>query len=511
MDVSQLPNMNDLLVTTENPARADLLGMDYARCAALHNYLVQYAWVSEGRAPASLYSNSTFFTTHGAAAEALRPRLHSSMAAFFAAAILPPADGPVPAPFFLWANGLSDPDDLFADQVTDLFDEPADSLVCLYFPNIGQGGESGGGLFYHQGYHRAAVFMRMDDYDYALPVDAHPSLWHPLETVLSNWIDLIRLGKITASPKDAPALFASEKIGPWEWRPYSEAQVAACVRAWDRLCDAIEARVLPLLSRRASCRCYRGARLAAAIEARVLPLLPTSATTNAVEPVPLLTPSALDTASVLEPCFSRAFLTRARRPLFRYIAPGLLLPTADAREFAASQPFTRLPRDPQAVPPVCLFPAERGELEADLTRSSSPFCNNFRATSANSLVPSRVPAGIYSESVERNAFDNAEEGFRLLLPYGLEGDVGDASAGARKSDGSFVGAGTVAELFQHGYKPFGGDYYRPQRLERLFNHWRKLVDKGIWSVGSQRVEGTMDTFRQADTAHWRDYVISPTW
>ncbi|KAI1401066.1 hypothetical protein F4819DRAFT_342276 [Hypoxylon fuscum] len=486
MEVSQLPNVNGLLVTADNPARADLLGMDYARCAALHNYLVHYAWVSEGRAPDSLNGNNTFFTTHGAAAEALRPRLRPSLAAFLATAILPPADGPEPAPFFFWANGLSDPDDLFADQAADLFDEPVDNLVCLYFPNIGQGGESGGGLLYHQGCHRAAVFMHMDDYDYALPVEAHPSLWHPLETVLSNWIELIRLGKVTASPRDMPALFASEKIGLWEWRPYSEAQVAACVRAWDRLCEAIEARILPLL-------------------------LPTSATTDAVEPEPLVAPYALDAASVPKPCFARAFLSRARRPQFRCIAPGLLLPSADAPEFAASQSFTRLPRDAQAIPPVCFFPAARGELKADLTGLSNPFCNNFRAMSADSPVPTQVPAGVYSESVERNVFDNAEEGFRLLLPYGLEGDRGAASAGAQESDGSFVQRGAVAELFQHGYKPFGGDYYRPQRLERLLDHWCKLVDQGIWSVGSQGVEGTIDTFREADTTHWRDYVISPTW
>ncbi|KAI1206731.1 uncharacterized protein F4807DRAFT_469949 [Annulohypoxylon truncatum] len=483
--VRYLPNVDGLLVTADNPARADLLGnrMDHARCAALHNHLVRYAWLAEGHAPASLQGNNTntFFTTHGATAEALRPRLHPSLAAFLDAVMLPPADGPEPAPFFFWASELSDPDCLFADQTADLFDQPADSVVCLYLPNVGQGGESGGGVFYHQGYHRAAVFMHMDDHDYALPVEEHPSLWHPLETVLSNWIDLIRLGKVVASPRDAPALFGSEKIGPWEWRPYGEAQVAACVCAWDRLCDSIEARVIPLL--------------------------PTSATTTGVEPRPLLAPSVLDAASVPSPSFARAFLSRARRPRFHHIAPGLLLPPADAREFAASQPFTRLPRGPQAIPPVRLFPTARSDLEADLAGRSSPSCSDFRATS-------RVPAGVYSESVERDAYDNAEEGFRLLLPYGLDGDVGDddAGAGARKSDGSFVETGAVAELFQHGYKPFGGDYYRPQRLERLLDHWRGLVEEGVWSVSPQGVEGTIDTFRQADTAaHWRDYVISPTW
>ena len=500
MDLLQLPDVDSLLVTADNPARVDLPGMDHARCAALHNYLVHYAWVAEGRAPASLHSNNnTFFNAHGAVAEALRPRLDPSLAAFLAAAMLPPdANTPKRAPFFFWANGLSEPDFLFDNGLADLFDQPPDSLVCLYYPNIGQGGAPGGGVIYHQDYHRAAVFMNMVDYDFALPIEAHLALWHPLETVLSNWIDLLRLGKITASPRDAPALFGSEKIGPWEWRPYSEAQVAACVGAWDRLCGAIEARVV-LLSPPGS---------------TAATTTTTTTTINATEPEPepLLSPAALDAALVPEPCFARAFLTRARRPQFRCIAPGLLLPPRDALEFAAAQPFTRLPRAPHAIPPVCLFSATRGELEADLTGSLSPFCNNFRAWSADSPVPSRVSAGLYSESVERNDFDNTEEGFRLLLPYGLEGYVWDPSAGARKSDGSPVRRGDVAGLFQHGYKPFGGDYYRPQRLERLFDCWRRLVDEGVWSVGPQGVEGTIDTFREADTAaRMRDYIISPTW
>ncbi|KAI1454307.1 hypothetical protein F4805DRAFT_326528 [Annulohypoxylon moriforme] len=486
--MDQLPNIDNLLVTADNPPRADLLGtgMDHARCAALHNYLVQYAWLAEGRILADLHGNgdnvNTYFTTRGAAAEAIRPRLHPSLAAFLDAAILPPADDPEPAPIFFWANDFSSPNNLFADFEEDLFDEPADSLLCLYNPNIGQGGESGGGLFYHQGCHRAAVFMHMDDHDYALPVEAHQELWHPLETVLSNWIELIRLGKITASPSDEEPRFVGEKIGPWEWWPYSEAQVDACVCAWDRLCDAIEAR------------------------------LSSPPPTSATEPEPLLAPQALDAASIPEPSFSRSFLSRARRPHFRFIAPGLLLPPTDTSKFTALQPFTNLPHDPNLIPPICLFPSERNDLQADLTGTKSPFPHTFRATSTDSPVPSHVRAGVYSESIDRRVLDTAEEGFRLLLPYGLQGGTWGTGSGARKSDGSFVEPGSATQLFQHGYKPFGGDYYRPQRLERLFDHWRKMVEEGVWAVGPLGVEGGIETFREADAEErGRGYVVAPTW
>jgi len=47
-----------------------------------------------------------------------------------------------------------------------------------------------------------------------MPVLAHPELWYPLETILSQWIHLLRLGKAVASRHDAPSRLGSEKIGP---------------------------------------------------------------------------------------------------------------------------------------------------------------------------------------------------------------------------------------------------------------------------------------------------------
>ncbi|KAL2134862.1 hypothetical protein VTI74DRAFT_10668 [Chaetomium olivicolor] len=112
------------------------------------NYLVHCAWIAEGRAPASLQGNNgnnTFFAVHGVAAELSTHGL---------------THAPEPPPFFSFISTLSDPDGLFDNQTADMFDEPEDSLVCLYLPNIGLGEESGGGLFYHQGHHRATVVRR---------------------------------------------------------------------------------------------------------------------------------------------------------------------------------------------------------------------------------------------------------------------------------------------------------------------------------------------------------------
>ena len=493
MDFSQLPDITSLLVRPDNPPRDDLEGMDYTRCAALHNYLIQYAWLAEGRPLETLDANNNFFTGSGDEdeAEACRPRLHPSLAAFLDTAIMSPFPFDNPheyLPFSVFAWGIDGPSRLFEELAADLQDQPVDGLVRLYAVEGGLSAvDSDGGVIYHQGLHRVASFMHLDEYDIGFPVEGSKHVWNPLETLLTNWIDLIHIGKVVASPHKEPALFDFEKIGPWEWRPYSDAQVTTCVAEWDRLCQAIEARISQ-------------------------PSNPPLTGTDADNSEPLVASSVLDAASVPNPSFARSFLTRARRPQFRYIAPGLLLPPADSAGFVAAQPFSILPRSEYAAPPVCLFPADIGDQRPiQLTRTTSPFLqSDFYSTSTETCTPSRVSAGLYTEAVERNGLDVAEEGFRLLLPFTFNDDW-DKNVGARKSDGSLVDRGRFSELFQHGYKPFGGDYYRSQRLERLLGCWRKLVEKGVWSVRADGVEGTIDTFKDAESDRWENYYIPPTW
>lgn len=484
-------SIDDQLVTAASPARTDLEGMDHARCAALHNYLVEYRMAAEGLT--SVPTSDTLISTLGDAASAILPRLHPSLAAFFAAARTPRF------PLFFFAHGFPDPittdswGGLFDNGLADLHSEPEDCLVRLYHPVIEAGGEDGG-LIYHQRHHVAAFFMHMDDVDFAMPVEEHPLNWHPLETVLSNWISLIRLGKVVGSPGET-GLYGSEKVGPWEWRSYGEGQVDACIAAWDRLCGAIEARQSDPDDHE-----------------------------KHDDGEPLLTPAALDAASIADPSFARGFLSRARRPSrIRRIAPGLYMPPADGATFAAAQPYAHLLRDssssidgtqqhPLVIPPVYIFFSGPYDAPVDVTGWRSPFRGQLDVASdeeAARLLPSRVPAGIYTEGVTRGRnLDCAEEGFRLLLPFAVEG--------ARKSDGSevvvrngdYAGGGSVGDgLFQHGYKPFGGDYYRAQRLERLLDHWAGMVERGVWEVGPQGVEGGLGVFRQVTD----DYVIPPSW
>ncbi|KAK2007839.1 hypothetical protein LZ32DRAFT_610003 [Colletotrichum eremochloae] len=463
--------------------------MDHTRCAALHNYLVDYRLAVEDDLDPAVNREDTFMSTHGAAASGIISRLHPSVAAFLAAARTPTF------PFFYFAHSFpntaadNDLDGLFDNDLASLYSEPEDSLLRLYLPVIESGGESGGGLIYHQGRHVAAFFMHIDDMSYALPVDEHPTNWHPLETVLSNWVELIRLGKVIASP--APAgLYGSEKVGPWEWRPYGDGQVAACVAAWDRLCGAIEER--------------QGQGTVMVDD------------DDDDRHEPLLTPVALDTANIPNPSFARDFLRLARRPpRICSIAPGFSLPPADGPSFAAAQPYARLlqpgdnstgtQQDPVVVPPVYIFFSGASDEPVDVTGWRTSFRGRLDVDDddeAARILPSSAPAGVYTEGVARGReLDCAEEGFRLLLPFAIA---------ARKSDGSEVDSDVVDGLFQHGYKPFGGAYHRPQRLERLLDHWAGLVRRGVWAVGPRGVEGGLDVFRHS-TVDGTDYVIPPSW
>lgn len=279
---------------------------------------------------------------------------------------------------------------------------------------------------------------------------------------------------------------------PWIWHSYGHIQVDTTVAAFHRLAEAIENR------------------------------MPTS-TPHIAGSAALLSDEVLDSAHVPDECFIRSFLTQARRPRFKRIVPGLTVAENDAEAFSRTQKFTPLreaveeelgPLSGTVVPPLLIFPAVRDpngrsriaipgkKLNKDISGSWPRYLQHLEEES--------IPAGLYSEGVERRDMDSAEEGFGLVLASARIPPGG--SKHARKSDGSLMDVDGVFDLFQHGHKDFGGEWWRPQRLERLFDQWRKLVETGVWTVGPDGVEGTVDTFDDANTAMgWHHYWISPDW
>jgi hypothetical protein len=80
---SAIARIQDLKVTTENPPRDDVEGLDFTRCAALHNAIVEHGWTRSGR-PLHQMPRTTWWELHrdNPGRDATTSRLHSSVIEF---------------------------------------------------------------------------------------------------------------------------------------------------------------------------------------------------------------------------------------------------------------------------------------------------------------------------------------------------------------------------------------------------------------------------------------------
>lgn len=485
-------DIEDALVSDLNPARPDAKGLDYERCARLHNYLVAYGWMAyHQRSPEDLdelLARPKYFERQRDASEISRGRLDAGLISYLESIIMPmPNEG-----LSYWVSDVAvmPADELFFIEENGL--DGKERFVILYGSWSEHGGHSVG-LVYDQQRHQVAMTLCQENIESVSPVDEHLDMWFPLETMLTNWIYMLRIGKVTAGPQrvwgdeDRSGTTAADQLGPWMWQPYSLAQVDSVVAAIEKLSAAIEAR------------------------------MPPDSLLHVVPDTPLLTHVDLDAASVPRDCFIRSVLTKVRTPRFKHIAPGLEVPH-NATKFVAQQQFTALQaarneEGNEIIPSVLIFAA------ADKRRTVG-FNKEIRRTfvTANDLqtnIPYKdgqpVLAGLYSELIRRGEGDIAEEGFRLLLPFGLRSNYNEDQSAVKRSDGSLVDAGSYTQLFQFGaFHPFGGEW-RAQRLEKLMDRWRELVEDGIWSVGTDGVQGSIDVFADAEVGAWRHYWIEPEW
>ncbi|KAE8443775.1 hypothetical protein EG329_001369 [Mollisiaceae sp. DMI_Dod_QoI] len=467
--MDELPDIDQWLVTPENPPR-DVDGMDHERCAALHNYLIQYAWVASNENLVGSFEPLSWFEKHGDRANEVREYLDPSVVMFLES--VHDAIDDFRVKFFYWVSGLNDPGDLWSNW--EPFSEGGEEYrrMTLYNTNCGLLGSHTNGLCYDQKLHKAYMFISLDDHESA-DKEEHEHLWHPLETVLSNWILTLRMGKITAGP-DGVRL-DNEKFDPWMYHSYSPQQVEDTVAAFNRLVVAIESRIPPSQRK-----------------------WPTS--------TPILSHKLLDAAFVPNPSFARSFLTTIRLPSFQYIAPGLLLPTPET--FVQNQLFTPVKdeNDNLSIPPVLLFSAKE-----TVSLKYGPYDHKpLGLVRTDALQGKPILAGVYTEAVSRRAEDTAEEGFRLILPYSI-----GQNGYARESTGSIIDSTvrpSFQDLYQHGFKPFGGDWSRAQRLVRLLDNWTGMVERGLWEVGEDGVLGGIEKFKEADTKErWKDYWMEPDW
>jgi hypothetical protein len=471
----QILNIEDALVSDDNPARDDGT-LDYERCARLHNYLVAYGWMARNGKDTpdldALASEKWFFHEANEEIEATRERLDAPLNKF-----LDLIYDPRP-PFFYWVDGLvmELSDDFFIDD--NEMEEDKERFVLIYRTIADLGGHNLG-VVYDQQLNRASFPMTTDNMESVEPIDEHKEMWFSLETILTQWIYMIRIGKaVPGLPEELHSVDPPTNRSQfylWSWLPYCDSQIDSTIAAIERYSAAVESRMPP---------------------GSVLPIS-----------APLFTSAELDAAAVPQKCFIRSLTTRVMTPRFKFIAPGLEVPH-DKEAFARRQRFTNIPHEENSIPGVLLFAAPDRFVDLNLEiRRLFSIAHDHRSMNHNDPVPT----GLYSEPVRRRDYDMEEAGFRLVLPFALRPGFFRDKDGARMSDGRPIPSGSFTELFQHGYfHPFGGER-RSQRLERLFEWWIVLIESGVWTVGEDGVEGGIDKFGDADRGAGNDYSIAPSW
>jgi hypothetical protein len=138
--MDHLPNIDEWLVTPENSPRP-IGHLDHERCAALHNYLIQYAWVASNRDLGD-FEPQSLFDRHGD--QEVRRHLEPSLVEYLEAAYDCGAD----VNLFYWVSGFNSPDTLWENWEGFADEGEEHRRLTLYSTHTGLLGDHGDGLCY---------------------------------------------------------------------------------------------------------------------------------------------------------------------------------------------------------------------------------------------------------------------------------------------------------------------------------------------------------------------------
>ncbi|RAH41831.1 uncharacterized protein BO95DRAFT_421878 [Aspergillus brunneoviolaceus CBS 621.78] len=307
--------------------------------------------------------------------------------------------------------------------------------------------------------------------------------WKPLEDIYRAYLAMITSRKVEVQQwpsgrwkweTDTDQLCHSpiETIGPWRFHTYTPTDIQLAVAALQELLDAIEARLPPSATSFADAAATAG-----------------TSGSSTLTMLPWADPSVREEGRILPNSFAGAFCDATATTSFRYLAPGIRLPTI--AEFRA-QPF----RDYEYVPWYL---------------RELPRLRPIRPTLRVSLpVPARPP-GLYLSGDNR---DNRswESGCHLLLPFSIGGQ-----GWVRRSDDTILGRDyandlsprpgkTNSELYQcveNGCVP-----HRHVPIHHVLRNWAERVREGDWDVDEDGVSGGIGKWRVADTEEmWEKYRV----
>jgi hypothetical protein len=473
--------MTEWRISDETPLR-DLDGLDYERCAALHNYIIELGWTQRGLALDTL-DKRTWWECHGgdAALVSTVERLDAPVVSFLKAAWHGFARGAVTKShlFHRYLARLCSPEELWenTNYAEDEDNSNKRRYITLYMANWELSATHPLGLILDQDESTAMQHMSMRDTDFTMD---DRQMWLPLEMVLDGLVGMIDQGKILAVDENYSG--EQERTEPWIMPSYTEQDLEGALQAFEHLVDAIHHR---------------------------MPSQPRITEQGVLEVVTGGYPEMLPANS-----FARRFLARCARPCFTNIAPGLSI--------AHHQPLA--PTSGQAEPnklfPILLF-SSTSSAHQETKRAPwgeqirvSPFARDFDHIST-------YPAGLYLTETEPHGIQSFEDGCKLILPFTL-----GSNAFARTSDGALIGENVrstgenataaaeietkSAKLYQLGYNHFIAAH--DVQLRYVLWKWVEMVEEGRWEVDENGVVGGVEKWMEADTEeHWAEYQLPMSW
>ncbi|KAF2223005.1 hypothetical protein BDZ85DRAFT_282043 [Elsinoe ampelina] len=475
-----LAAVSHLRVSAQHPPTSNIeTGLDYERCAALHNAIVRYAWDTAGFEPALMPETVWWDAEHNLKhRDEAGAMMHPTVQAFLQLALeVPVHPGALPGGrFHYYAETL-----VYAECIVDGFysgfqydNEPL-RIVPLYStdPEIT---ESAIGVIYDQTRHMCFYNEYDPDILWGIEDDEDDTshLWHPLETVLTLFIELIEREKFVVlhhTVKRAPTGFGpttlpdgsrewvsnppaeqpqqdpvsgarrhDETQEPWTVQPFTKQDLALTLDNWNALLDAIESR------------------------------LPGHAEPAAQEDV-AFTETMLTEAGLPKEHFIWQFLSKTRKPRFTHLGPGLRLVSPDELIHPPHRHIGTLSNVENC--PILFLIGSDDQQTRDVW---------------NHHLETRIPWGLYFDEVrDRCLF---EDGCKLVLPFPVASRDMELRDGRRYKNNE--------GLFQLGISnPFILSH-APQ-LAMILGYFTEFVRSGKWQVGVDGVLDGTDWWKIADT------------
>lgn len=286
-----------------------------------------------------------------------------------------------------------------------------------------------------------------------------------LECYLTVYIEMILRHKVVAldNAVDRDPILQRAEDGGFRMVPTGPADLSDCLRVWKMLVESIESKM--------------------------------GLATHEVERA-LYSERACEAAGISDG-FAKQFLTKAQKPRFRFIAPGLRL--LDEVELIA-QPFQEAHQheslaasQQEQIMPILL---SRGE---DMSSTSHlSFGWPYSDVGSHKAMVSECPVGLYLDPCVKTTGLPFEDACRLILPFGFTGTW------ARRSDNT--PAQKYDDLLQSGNNAYIQEH--GTQLQAVLENAYGNVERGHWEVDQDGVSGGINVWKDADTeARWRSYWV----